>query len=30
MKRLIALVAMAATYCVAMAADDKPRIEDLF
>jgi dipeptidyl aminopeptidase/acylaminoacyl peptidase len=30
MKRLIALIAMAAAYGVAMAADDKPSIEDLF
>ncbi len=30
MKRLIALVAMAAACCAAVAADDKPSIEDLF
>ena len=30
MKRLFAVAAMAAAYCVAMAADDKPTIEDLF
>ncbi|MEP7069877.1 MAG: S9 family peptidase [Usitatibacter sp.] len=30
MKRLLALVAMAAAYCVAMAADDKPSVESLF
>lgn len=30
MKRLIALIAMVATHGVALAADDKPKIEDLF
>ncbi len=30
MKRLIALIAMTAAYCVAIAADDKPSVETLF
>ena len=30
MKRLIALIAMTAAYCVALAADDKPSVQTLF